>query len=63
MKYSSLTQGANYRTKVGRDWQIVNLQSKREELNRGKTDREKEVVVRTGAGNLLYRTPGQLRSI
>lgn len=61
MKYEHLTVGESYQTKIGGDWQLVVLQNKREELNAGKSSREVQVIVRTGAGNLIYRTPGQLR--
>lgn len=61
MKYDLLIVGQNYKTKLSREWQLVTLVDKREGLNAGKEDRNKEVIVRTGSRNLVYRRPGELR--
>jgi hypothetical protein len=56
MKKEQLKVGEQYRTKIGGDWQLVTLSSLRKDL-----PPSADVIVRTGAGNLIYRTPGQLR--
>jgi hypothetical protein len=61
MKFEKLSVGKEYRSKVSGSWQVVTLTSKREEYNKGKLARDKEVLVRTGSGNTIYRSPGQLR--
>jgi hypothetical protein len=63
LKRTKLVVGNQYRTKIGKEWQQVTLASMRDDVpNSSMTDVErKEVLVRTGAGNLIYRSPGQLR--
>lgn len=62
MQYKSLKIGEQYKTKLSNAWQLVTLTSLRTELNEGKFDRDKQVLVRTGAGNIIYRRPGELRN-
>lgn len=65
MKRSKLVVGQSYRSKVSGDWQMVTLVSLRDDIpDSSMTDKErKEVLVRTGAGNVIYRSAGQLRTL
>lgn len=62
MKFIQLATGKQYRTKIGPQWQLVQLIDMREVHNVGKAERDKEVIVKSGAGNLIYRTAGQLKA-
>jgi hypothetical protein len=63
IKRAKLVVGNQYKTKISQEWQQVTLASMRDDVpNSSGTDVDrKEVLVRTGAGNLIYRSPGQLR--
>ena len=57
MTKKALKVGNKYKCKIGAEYQLVVLTDKREDLPE-KTD----VIVRTGAGNLIYRSPGSLKN-
>ncbi len=65
MKRAKLMVGQAYKTKVSGDWQIVTLVSLRDDvpeaLHSLRPIEQKEVLVRTGAGNVIYRKASQLR--
>lgn len=58
---SQLVPGKQYKTKIGRDWQLVTVTTIRDEIPGIKPDGD--VIVRTGAGNLIYRSPRQLKAL
>lgn len=64
MKFSELREGESYWTKVGKNWQPVVLHSLRRDvvdpLNTIIRDKDRQVIVRTPAGNQIYRVSGQL---
>lgn len=62
MKYNELKVGLSYITKIGKDYREVILINLREEFNKGKKDKDKEVIVLTSSRNQIYRTANQLKS-
>lgn len=67
MKKSQLVVGRSYQTKIGTNYQTVTLVNKREDGNApygmtvAKYNETSEVVVRTKAGNQIYRKASQLK--
>lgn len=64
MKFGELKEGESYWTKIGKNWQPVTLTSMRrgvpDPLYTTVRDKDRQVIVRSAAGNQLYRVAGEL---
>jgi hypothetical protein len=66
IRRANLVVGERYKTKIGQVWKEVTLSALRDEQVYQSSltmEKDHQVLVRTEAGNLIYRSPGQLRRI